>query len=138
MAELARFSVSMDEDMLQRFDNYVARRGLSTNRSEAVRDLVREVLSQEEIDDPDTEAVASVTMVFSHHAHDVGEKLDSIEHEYCKLIISKVHIHLDVHNCLEVILMRGPAGQVRNVAEYLLGAKGVRNGKLVLTTVDEC
>jgi len=137
MADLARFSVSMDEEMLQRFDQYVARRGLSTNRSEAVRDLVREVLSQEEIGDPSTEAVASVTMAFSHHAHDLMEKLDSIEHEYYGLIISKVHIHLDAHNCLEVILMRGPAGQVRNIAETLLGAKGVRNGKLVLTTVAE-
>jgi len=137
MADLARFSVSMDEDMLQRFDDYVARRGLSTNRSEAVRDLVREVLSQEEIGDPDVEAVASATMVFSHHAHDLIEKLDDIEHEYYGLIISKVHIHLDAHTCLEVILMRGPAGQVRTIAETLLGAKGVRNGKLVLTTVDE-
>ncbi|MCL2332303.1 MAG: nickel-responsive transcriptional regulator NikR [Actinomycetia bacterium] len=137
MAELARFGVSMDEDMLQRFDEYVARRGLSTNRSEAIRDLVREVLSQEEIGDPDKEAVASVTMVFSHHAHDLCEKLDDIEHEYYDLIISKVHIHLDAHTCLEVLLMRGPSAQVRDIAETLLGAKGVRNGKLVLTTIDE-
>jgi CopG family nickel-responsive transcriptional regulator len=137
MTELARFGVSMDEDMLQRFDEYVAQRGLSTNRSEAIRDLVREVLAQEEIGDPMKEAVASVTMVFSHHSGDLAEKLDSIEHDFFKLIISKVHIHLDAHNCLEVILMRGPAGQVRDIAEQLLGAKGVRNGKLVLTTVDE-
>ncbi|MCL2324096.1 MAG: nickel-responsive transcriptional regulator NikR [Actinomycetia bacterium] len=137
MTELARFGVSMDEDMLQRFDEYVARRGLSTNRSEAIRDLVREVLAQEEIGNPDKEAVASVTMVFSHHAGDLIEKLDSIEHDFFKLIISKVHIHLDAHNCLEVILMRGPAAQVRSIAENLLGAKGVRNGKLVLTTIDE-
>ena len=137
MTELARFGVSMDEDMLQRFDEYVARRGLSTNRSEAIRDLVREVLAQEEIGNPDKEAVASVTMVFSHHAGDLIEKLDSIEHDFFKLIISKVHIHLDAHNCLEVILMRGPAAQVRSIAENLLGTKGVRNGKLVLTTIDE-
>jgi len=137
MTELARFGVSMDEDMLQRFDEYVARRGLSTNRSEAIRDLVREVLAQEEIGNPDKEAVASVTMVFSHHAGDLIEKLDSIEHDFFKLIISKVHIHLDAHNCLEVILMRGPAAQVRSIAENLLGAKGVRNGKLVLTPVGD-
>jgi len=135
MAELVRFGVSMEEDMLQRFDDYVARRGLSSNRSEAIRDLVRDVLDQEEIGDPDTEAVASVTMVFDHHAHDLAEKLDSIEHEHFELIISKVHIHLDAHNCLEVLLMRGPTGQLRTIAEFLLGTKGVRNGKLVLTSV---
>ena len=136
MAELVRFGVSMEEEMLQRFDEYVARRGLYSNRSEAIRDLVRDALAQEEISDPETEAVASVTMVFSHHAHDLTEKLDAIEHEHYELIISKVHIHLDAHNCLEVLLLRGPAGQLRTIAEYLLGTKGVRNGKLVLTTVE--
>ena len=134
MGSLARFSVAMDEDLLARFDDLVARRGSAVNRSEAVRDLVRDALVDAEWEDSDEEIVGTITMVFDHHASDLSDKLDSLQHAHHERIVSSIHVHLDAHNCLEVIVVRGTSGQVRAIAEGLLGTKGVKHGKLVSTT----
>lgn len=134
MGSLARFSVAMDEDLLARFDDLVARRGSAVNRSEAVRDLVRDALVDAEWEDSDEEIVGTITMVFDHHASDLSDKLDSLQHAHHQRIVSSMHVHLDAHNCLEVIVVRGTSGQVRAIAEGLLGTKGVKHGKLVSTT----
>ena len=134
MGSLARFSVAMDEDLLARFDDLVARRGSAVNRSEAVRDLVRDALVDAEWEDSDEEIVGTITMVFYHHASDLSDKLDSLQHAHHERIVSSMHVHLDAHNCLEVIVVRGTSGQVRAIAEGLLGTKGVKHGKLVSTT----
>lgn len=132
--DLMRFSVAMPEDLLIRFDQLVARRGLAKNRSEVVRDLVRDALVEDECSTPGREVVGTLTLVFNHHANDLQEKLDAIQHEHYKNIISAMHVHLDAHNCLEVIVMRGETGLVQDVSNLLLGTKGVKNGRLVLTT----
>ena len=134
MGKLVRFGVAMDEDLLGRFDELVERRGLATNRSEAVRDLVRDALVDAQWEDSDEEIVGTVTMVFDHHANDLAEKLDSLQHAHHDKVVSSMHVHLDAHNCLEVIVVRGESGAIRGIAEALLGTKGVKHGKLVTTT----
>ncbi len=134
MGSLARFSVAMDEELLARFDDLVARRGSEVNRSEAVRDLVRDALVDAEWEDSSGEIVGTITMVFDHHASDLSDKLDSMQHAHHERIVSSMHVHLDAHNCLEVIVVRGTSAQVRAIADGLLGTKGVKHGKLVSTT----
>jgi CopG family nickel-responsive transcriptional regulator len=134
MGKLVRFGVAMDEDLLARFDDLVARRGSAVNRSEAVRGLVRDALVDAEWEDSEGEIVGTVTMVFDHHASDLSDKLDSLQHAHHERIVSSMHVHLDAHNCLEVIVVRGTSSQVRAIADGLLGTKGVKHGKLVSTT----
>ena len=135
--ELARFSVAMPEDLLMRFDGCVARRGLAKNRSEVVRDLVREALIAEEAELPGTEVMGTLTIVFNHHSHDVQEKLHHIQHAHYTEVVSTTHVHLDEDNCLEVIILRGEATDVRDIADVILGTKGVKNGGLVVTTTGQ-
>lgn len=131
-----RFSVAMPEELLMRFDQLVARRGLAKNRSEVVRDLVRDALVEDECATPGVEVVGTLTIAFDHHASDLQEKLHSIQHSYFDCIISSMHVHLDQHNCLEVIVLRGETGIVQEIANLILGTKGVRNGRLVTTTAN--
>lgn len=107
MSELMRFSVAMPEDLMDELDRYTARRGIAKNRSEAIRDLVRGALIEEEVEDPESSIFGTLTMVFNHHSNDLRDKLDAIQHEHVDEIVSTVHVHLDEENCLEVVLMRG-------------------------------
>lgn len=132
-----RFSVAMPEDLLVRFDHLVARRGLAKNRSEVVRDLVRDALVEDECATPGVEVVGTLTIVFNHHASDLQDKLHAIQHEFFDMIICSTHVHLDQHKCLEVIVLRGETGLVQDVANMILGTKGVKNGRLVLTTTGQ-
>lgn len=134
--DLMRFSVAMPEDLLIRFDRLVARRGLAKNRSEVVRDLVRDALVEDECAFPGTEVVGTLTIVFNHHAADLQEKLHNIQHDYYEYMVSSMHVHLDAHNCMEVIILRGETGLVQDVANLILGTKGVKHGRLVLTTAN--
>ncbi len=131
-----RFSVAMPEELLMRFDQLVARRGLAKNRSEVVRDLVRDALVEDACATPGVEVIGTLTIAFNHHASDLQEKLHNIQHHYCELIIASMHVHLDQHNCLEVIVLRGETGLVQEIANLILGTKGVRNGRLVITTAN--
>ncbi len=132
--DLMRFSVAMPEDLLVDFDQLVARRGLAKNRSEVVRDLVRDALIEDECTNPGVEVMGTLTIIFNHHASDLQEKLHQIQHEHYRNIISSMHVHLDAHNCLEVIVLRGESTLVQDIANLILGTKGVKNGKLVTTT----
>jgi len=134
LGKLIRFGVAMDDELLDRFDALVARRGSAANRSEAVRDLVRDALVDAEWEGSDEEIVGTITMVFDHHANDLTEKLDAVQHAHFDKVVSSMHVHLDAHNCLEVIVVRGASGDIRSIAETLLGTKGVKHGKLVTTT----
>jgi CopG family nickel-responsive transcriptional regulator len=134
MSELVRFSVAIPEDLLMQFDNLVARRGLAKNRSEVIRDLIRDALVDEEWDDPLQEIVGTLTIVFDHHASDLQGKLDHIQHAHHERIISAMHIHLDAHNCLETIVLKGRSDEIRRIAEGILGVKGVKHGRLITTT----
>ena len=134
-SNLVRFSVAIPEDLLDEFDAYAARRGTSANRSEAIRDVMREKLVEEASASPDGEVVGSITMVYDHHAPDLTRRLDDVQYDHIPLIVSATHVHLDHHNCLEILAVRGPGDEIRRLADRLLGIKGVRHGKLVCTTV---
>lgn len=129
-SDLVRFSVAIPEGLLNEFDAYAARRGISANRSEAVRDLIREKLVEEDIHSPNEEVVGSITMIYDHHTPGLAAKLDEVQHGYTDLIVSAMHVHLDHANCLEIIAVRGAGSRVRVLADQLLGIKGVRHGKL--------
>ena len=135
--DLMRFSVSMPERLLMDFDQLVARRGIAKNRSEVVRDLVREALVEEECEIPGVEVMGSLTIVYDHHANDLQEKLHTIQHHYLANVVTSTHVHVDERLCLEVIILRGETGVVQEIANMILGTKGVKNGKLVLTSVGD-
>ena len=135
--ELTRFSVAMPEGLLMRFDALVAKRGVAKNRSEVIRDLVRDALIQEETEQPGTEVMGTLTIVFDHHASDVQETLHQIQHKHFGLIVSTTHIHIDEDACLEVIVFRGETTDVRLVANKIIGTKGVKHGGLVITTAKQ-
>lgn len=132
--DLMRFSVAMPESLLMRFDALVARRGLAKNRSEVIRDLVREALIEEECSLPGEEVMGTLTIVFDHHAGDVRDKLDGIQHEFFEQIVTSMHVHLDADTCMEVILLRGESGLVQTIANIILGTKGVTHGHLTMTS----
>ncbi len=132
--DLMRFSVAMPEDLLVQFDRLVARRGLAKNRSEVVRDLVRDSLVEEECATPGTIVMGTLTIVYNHHANDLQEKLHDIQHDYFESIVATMHVHIDEQMCLEVVVIRGETELVQTIADLILGTKGVQNGRLVLTT----
>lgn len=123
----------MPEALLAQFDELVERRGLAKNRSEVIRDLVREALVEEESDAPGQEVMGSLTIVYDHHANDLRDKLHGIQHDYFDHIVSTMHVHVDQHMCLEVIVLRGESQLVRSLSDKIMGVKGVQNGHLVLT-----
>jgi CopG family nickel-responsive transcriptional regulator len=133
MSELSRIGVAIDADLLARFDELIARRGY-TNRSEAFRDLIRDALVEKAWEAPDSRVVGTVTIVYDHHVRLLNEKLTEIQHEFYHHILSTLHVHLDRHNCLEVLVVRGRAGDVRKIADALISTKGVKHGRLTITT----
>ena len=124
----------MPENLLMQFDQLVAKRGLAKNRSEVIRDLVREALVEEECAVLGREVMGTLTIVYNHHTTDLQNKLHDIQHRYLGSIVSSMHVHLDADNCLEVIVLRGESGRIQEVSDLILGTKGVKNGKLVLTS----
>lgn len=131
MAELTRTGVSLEEDLLQKFDKVIARRGYK-NRSEAIRDLIRERLVNEAIDQ-DKAVVATLTMIYDHHKPGLSNKLNAMQHHAHRNILAATHVHLDHDNCLEVIIMKGRSGEVQHLADHMLAMNGVKHGKLVVT-----
>ena len=135
--DLVRFSIAMPEELLMRFDALVARRGVAKNRSEVVRDLVRDALVQEETGVAGAEVMGTLTIVFNHHASLVQETLHEIQHANFGMIVSTTHVHLDEETCLEVIILRGETTDVHAVADMIIGTKGVKHGGLVVTTAGQ-
>ena len=134
MTELARFGISIDQRLLESFDQLIKDKGYD-NRSEAIRDMIRSALIEDQIDKRDsTPTVGTVTLVFDHHTRDLSDKLTEHQHSHHDAIVSALHVHLDAHNCLEVVVVRGTAAEVKRLADQLIGTKGVKHGKLVLTT----
>ena len=135
MDKVERIGVSLDKKLLVKFDSLIAKQGYK-NRSEAIRDLVRQRLSSERLSDPKANAVAAVCLVYDHHAKMVPQKLIDLQHSNILQAISSLHVHLDQHDCLEVIVLRGPVGKINKVAEGLLSLKGVKLGKINLVATD--
>jgi CopG family nickel-responsive transcriptional regulator len=132
MPDLTRTGVSIETDLLEQFDGLIARRGYK-NRSEAIRDLIRESLVSEAID-KNRQVVATLSMIYDHHRPNLSEKLNQIQHHSHGNIMAATHVHLDEDNCLEVVIMRGRSGEVQHLADHMLAMRGVKHGKLVLTT----
>ena len=133
MSSLKRFGISLDSDLLQQFDVLIAEKKYA-NRSEAIRDLLRDALIQNDWEKEQGELIGTITLIYDHHAHDLSEKLVSVQHDYEKNIISTMHIHLDHDNCLEVLAVKGEAKEIITCANELIGLKGIKHGKLVTST----
>jgi CopG family transcriptional regulator, nickel-responsive regulator len=130
---MVRFSVAIGGELLQKFDQY---RELHRhpNRSEAVRGLMRAALLEEVITNEDSEAMGVVTLIYDHHASRISRRLTEVQHHHLDQVVTTTHVHLDEHRCLEVILLRGPTRQIRDLADDLIGTKGVETGRLVLAS----
>lgn len=134
MADLERIGISLDSDLLAQFDTLIAHQGYQS-RSEAIRDLVRQQLSQERLGDPQAQAVAAVFLVYDHHAANLTEKLIAVQHSHLLHAISSLHVHLDEHDCLEIIVLRGQVGEIHKVGENILSMKGVKLGRINLVAM---
>jgi CopG family nickel-responsive transcriptional regulator len=132
MSKTVRFTTSLDADLMARFEEVTAHRGYS-NRSEAMRDLIRDALVREEWE-ADAEIVGTVTLVYDHHTRELADRLTRTQHDHHDVILSTMHVHLDHDNCLEVIAVKGRASIVRAVADNLVGTRGVKHGRLSATT----
>lgn len=130
---LVRFSVAIGGELLRRFDRY-REEHRHANRSEAVRGLMRSALIEETITKDDSPAMGVVTLIYDHHAGKVAERLTDLQHHHLDRVVTTTHVHLDARRCLEVILLRGPAKTVRELADGLIGTKGVETGRLVLAS----
>lgn len=135
MKKLVRFGVSLDHHLLDDFDRLIARKNYAS-RSEALRDLIRDNLVGQEWGE-DKETVGTITLVYDHHVRDLTEKLIDIQHDYERLILSAMHVHLDHAHCLEVLAVRGKGCEIRKVADRLIATKGVKHGKLMMTTTGQ-
>jgi len=130
--DLSRIGVAIESDLLERFDQLIETRGYPS-RSEAFRDLIRESLAAaSEPDDADT-VVGTVTLIYSHSVRQLSDRMTSLQHDHHHNVITSLHVHLDHDRCLEVIVLRGRAGEVRALADGLIAMKGVEHGKLTLT-----
>ncbi|XOF33035.1 MAG: nickel-responsive transcriptional regulator NikR [Candidatus Electrothrix sp. YB6] len=129
---LKRFSVSLEEHLLAKFDDYITQHGYS-NRSEAIRDLIRKRLVNEEWQQ-DSEVVGVVTLVYDHHQAQLQERITELQHKYYRLITSTTHVHMDHHNCLEVTIVKGNAFLVQELAEKMMALRGVKNGNLTMSS----
>lgn len=131
MDRTERIGVSVESELLEAFDKLISKKGY-TSRSEAIRDLIRDHLSEARLEDPDAQAVAAVILVYDHHITRLTEKLLHLQHSHLLHTVSSLHIHLDHHHCLEVVVLRGKAGELYQVADRMSSLKGVYLGKVQL------
>ena len=130
---LVRFSVAIGGELLRRFDQYRETHRYP-NRSEAVRGLMRAALIEEAVTHDESEAMGVVTLIYDHHVSRIARRLTDLQHHHLDRVVTTTHVHLDEHRCLEVILLRGPAREIRDLAHDLIGTKGVETGRLVLAS----
>jgi len=135
---IERIGVSLEGDLLEQFDRHIEQKGYAT-RSEAIRDLIRDALVQRQWSEAQgrEEQVAVVTLVYDHDSSSLAQKLAHIQHENHKAVVSALHVHMDEHNCLEVLVLRGRAREVLRMGEGLISTKGVKYGKVVPATTGQ-
>ncbi|MBP6941550.1 MAG: nickel-responsive transcriptional regulator NikR [Syntrophorhabdaceae bacterium] len=132
MSGLVRFGVSLERSLLDKFDRFIRERNY-TNRSEAFRDMIRQELIKKEWVEGD-DVAGAITLIYDHHRKDLLNKITDIQHNYQKLIISTQHIHLDHHNCLEIIAVRGNPSDVQRLMGMMKAIKGVKHGTLSMSS----
>jgi CopG family nickel-responsive transcriptional regulator len=133
MAGITRFGMSIDNALIKKFDTLIARKGYGS-RSAAIQDLIRDNLVEEEWEGGDHETVGTITIVYNHHTRELEHALTDMQHKSYHQIISALHVHLDPHNCLEVLVVKGKGRDIKKIADRLIGARGVKHGKLTMTT----
>jgi CopG family transcriptional regulator, nickel-responsive regulator len=132
MSSLIRTGISLEQDLLEKFDLLIKQKGYG-NRSEAIRDLVRDHFVEEDVAS-NRMVVATITLIYDHHQPKLSEQLISAQHDYKGQVLATTHVHLDHHNCLEVIILKGRGVDAKKFADKLLSLRGVKHGKLVLTS----
>ena len=133
MSQIERVGVSLDKELLSMFDELIVTQGYS-NRSEAIRDLIRERLSQEQLAKPMAKAVAGIFLVYDHHSTTLSNKLIKLQHNHLLHVIASTHIHLDHHNCLEIIILKGKVKEIQELADQMAALKGVKLSRVNLMT----
>lgn len=138
MGDISRFGVSVEDDLLASFDQLISGQGYA-NRSEALRDLMRDALVRSKLDAPraGSEVLGTLTLVYDHHASDLTDKMAELQHDHHGLVVSVLHVHISHDDCMEVIVLRGKASEVRALADALLSLKGVKHGKLFVTMASQ-
>ena len=133
MSSITRFGVSIESQLIKKFDALLARKGYAT-RSEAIRDMIRDTLVEQEWESGKHETVGTITIVYNHQTRELEHALTDMQHKSFHQIVSTLHVHLDAHNCLEVLVVKGRSSDIQNIADRLIGTKGVKHGKLTMTT----
>ena len=135
MSQLTRFGVSLEDELLDQFDKLINKKNYP-NRSEALRDLIRQELVAQEWQE-NKEIAGAITLIFDHHKRELVNKLTEIQHDFQKIIISTQHIHLDHDNCLETVILKGLIADVQEFADSIMAVRGVRHGNLHMVAVEE-
>ena len=130
--KITRFGVSIAPDLLDKFDKIIKKKGYN-NRSEAIRDIIRKSIVKEDTISPDSDAIGTLTMIYDHHEGALTNKLLDLQHQHHNEILSTTHIHIDHHNCLEVLVLKGKTGEIKKLADNIKALKGIKHGELVLT-----
>ncbi len=131
---IERIGISLDSKLLKQFDKLIGSKGYS-NRSEAVRDLIREKLIEQEWAAPEGETVATVLLVYEHETMELSQRLTKLEHEEFHCIVSSMHVHMDHENCLEILVLRGPGRKIQKLGERLISTRGVKQGRFIPGTL---
>ena len=135
MSEIVRFSVSVEDELLEKFDRYCREEQLAT-RSEAVRQLIRDKLTKRQWESGSREVVGTLTLVYDHHRPQLRDRLMDLQHHNTELVVSSLHAHLSHDVCLEVVVLRGQAGRLQEIAAQLRGMKGIYKGELVMASAE--
>ena len=129
---ITRFGVSIKPELLDKFDKIIKKKGYN-NRSEAIRDIIRKSLIKEDTIALNSEVIGTLTMIYDHHEGTLTNKLLDLQHEHHNEILSTTHIHIDHHNCLEVLVLKGKTGEIKKLADNIKALKGIKHGELVIT-----
>ena len=130
--KITRFGVSIEPDLLKKFDKQIKKEGYS-NRSEAIRDMIRKNIISQETTNPDTNAIGTLTMIYDHHTGSLTNKLLDLQHDHHNEILTTTHVHVDHHNCLEVLVLKGKTRNIQKLSDKIKAQKGIKHGELVIT-----
>ena len=132
--KIIRFGVSIEPDLLKKYDKIIKKEGYN-NRSEAIRDLIRKNLISEKSKNPNEIVIGTLTMIYNHHVSTLTDRLLDLQHEHTKEILVTTHVHINHHNCLEVLVLSGKIGKIRKLADKIKALKGIKHGELVITKI---
>ncbi|MEW5816348.1 MAG: nickel-responsive transcriptional regulator NikR [Spirochaetota bacterium] len=130
---IRRFGVSLEDNLLEKFDSFIIAQGY-TNRSEAIRDLIRDALVKKEWLEGEEETAGIAVLVYDHHQYELAQKLTHMQHHAYNYVVSSLHSHMDSNNCLEAIILKGKAKDIQKIADKLISTKGVKYGQFVGAT----